>query len=188
MATSILSSLLSSNKLTITEESQNLVVWSEIKTSKVEFMVPTQITDLPQTSTDYYSSAAAMQSVQNDLLNGKVIYPVEVRITCACEDIATVWGIIDLFNDVTKTFTIASKSIIAKYMSVTEITITQNAEMVSAARLDLKFEQAPPYDEYNFNPKQDGDKSTYGVHVQTTSSLTVTVGQLYNKVSQAIGL
>ena len=72
-------------------------------------------------------------------------------------------------------------------MAITEIDIKQTPEMLSAVRVDITFEQAADLIDDGFSPAKDGDKSSFGVSIDTENGLLNDAKSLYNKVSNFIG-
>jgi hypothetical protein len=70
------------------------------------------------------------------------------------------------FYDTTATFQVVSKSIIANSLVINSVDIEQSAEMISAARLSITFEQIQPSEPSNYNPEQPGDATMYGIEIQ----------------------
>jgi len=202
MASSILGAIFGTNPFTITNDDDFLPVnyAKELQIIGVEFLVSSAVTDHP------ISIGANLQAPDTnfvnlfdiDIENGKIIQPTKIRIKCMCSDLTAVERWMLYFIDTRLTFTITSKSIIADNMIMTDLTITQSTNSISASELLFEWEQAGLKKIDKFEPTDATNESTYGVRIQKPEStigdslsfigdeLTSAAKSLYNKVQGII--
>lgn len=182
MANSILSSLLSTSKFKVYNEATGYPIWSKLQVKSVDVDAESSNAEEPLSVMQLSESSVRAQLLIQDIQSSKIIRPSRLRITALCSDISTLESIIALFNDVTSTLSISSKSVITGSMMITRLHISQSSEILSASKITIELEQSKPPAPNNFNPSQASDASTYGVRIQTPPSLTQTASGLYNKV------
>lgn len=179
---SILSSIISPSSLVIYDEQYLTSVFTDLKVNKVIIEALADTSKRPISTTYLQTDSQTLNTLSEDLLSTKVIQPVTVKISAAIESISTTMTLIASFSDVTKTFQITSKQIVATGMSITSIKIKQSPEMLSAIDLEMTFEQAVLPTTSAFSPKSSSNDSTYGFSVSPDSSIDATATTLYNKV------
>jgi hypothetical protein len=96
-------------------------------------------------------------------------------------------NIISTFEDSTVTMSIDSKSIITKNLILTNLNIEQSADMLTAAKVDMTFEQAAPPEGAGYIPEQAADGSVYGIGVQQPPEVSGTFGSLQKTITVALG-
>jgi hypothetical protein len=190
MAGSILSMIASSflGKVAFSakDEKTGNAVWTTIKIKDVEID-----SSSANSSNPIYSGASADQSTVTSLLSSdiqtlKIIQPSKLKIICFCNNNSAVMEIISSFLDTQSTLTIKTKGITANNMSVIDVEIEQNPDMISATRVIIDLEQTlPPTAASTFNPAQSSDAAPYGVSIQTPASAAISPTDLFNKISSA---
>jgi hypothetical protein len=69
-------------------------------------------------------------------------------------------------------------------LALTDVEIEQSAEMISASKITLIFEQAQPSANSGYAPEQSADASVYGVSIQNPPTV-VPLASLVKAVSSA---
>lgn len=173
MPASILSALTSNPGFNATNELTGNVVWTDLGVIDVEIHSSSANTDMPMSNQQENQSGGTYTSILTaDIEAIKIIQPSGLRVTALCANISTLENIIATFLDETSTISINTKSIITSFLVMTELDIEQTAEMISASKIVMTFEQAQPPANSGYAPEQAGDSSVYGVSIQTPPSIT----------------
>lgn len=184
MPNSILSSALSKPQFVATNDVTGQVVWSNLGIVDVEIGSSSANTDFPISNQQEDQGGTIYQSILTaDVESIKIIQPTVLRVTALCSDLSTIESIIQIFSDTSSTLSISTKSIITNFLCLTEVDIMQSAEMLSAAKITMVFEQGQPSEQSGFAPAQSADSSVYGVSVLTLNSAPLSA--LANTISAA---
>lgn len=187
MASSILSLVpgLTKQKFTVKSDTGTQIL-SNIKVVSVEICDESTNADVPIQSVQNADKKTLGSIAVLDLNSSKVISPSILRLTAIAPDQSTVDQLLLAFLQDTILFNITSRSISMKSACISELEITQDANMINASRIEATFEQCIPDSTNGYSPSMSGDASVYGINVQVPSSITSTVSDLYNKVSSVL--
>lgn len=197
MAESIISSLFKASPLKIVNENDGYVYWDKLAVKRVDVVLDTSVTDNPLANKSYTEESLYSDVLDIDVRNGKLIRPAKLKITCLSSDGPTIEGLIAMSYQDTVTFRITTKAIISSSMMMVSLSIEQTAEMTSACKITLEFEQSEKTASAGFDPADLSCRSNYGISIQVPKSvvldgvndmvnnLTDSVSGLYNKVLSA---
>jgi hypothetical protein len=171
MAGSILSTLLGAPSFSVTDESTGAAIWTDLGIVDVEVMLSSENTDQPLSNQQVDDISVWQDILAADVASVKIISPDRLRVTALCADLSTVKSIIAYFNNLTATMSINTKSIITRYLALSECDIEQSGEMISAVRIVMVFEQAQPSESTGYAPAQDADQSVYGISIANPPSV-----------------
>jgi hypothetical protein len=171
MPSTILSTLLGQPLLTITDETTGNAIWTDLGIVDIEVSLSSENTNEPLSNQQISDSSTYESILAADVQSVKIISPSRLRITALCSDLSTVKGIIATFADTSATMSISTKSIVTRYLCMSEVDIDQTAEMISAVRIVMVFEQAQPTESTGFAPEQAADESVYGVTLTNPPSV-----------------
>lgn len=186
MPNQILSSILAKPVFYAKNEGTGYQVWNRFKVAAVEIHSSSANSEHPIT-VDQTTEAVSFETlIEADLKTIKVIQPSSLRVVGLCDDLSTLENIVASFQDLTATFEISTKSIIASNLAFTGLEIEQSAQMLSASRVSMSFEQCQYPQFANYNPEQDGDVSVYGVSVQSPYSTNLSGSSLLAGLSRMV--
>lgn len=185
MAQSILSTLTSKPQFTATNESSGNTLWSNLGIVDVEIGNSSNNSEQPLSNQQVSDSQTYQSILTQDLQSIKIIQPSHLRVTAMCADISTLESVLATFSDLSATISINTKSVITSYLALTSVGIEQTAEMISASKVIMIFEQAQPPANSGFAPEQAADASVYGVSIQNPPSV-VPLATLTNAVKAAV--
>ena len=178
---------LSQSLFTITDADQGISILQNLKIIRVEIDSDSENADVPMQNTGNVDSATLTSISVVDTNTSKIIKPSIMRVQAIAPDQSTIDEMLYAFASTTSLYDIVSRGIVMNSACVTTIEITQGADMISACRVEITFEQAtPPEAAGGFDPSMAPDQSTYGISVQSPTSLTSTVADLYNTVQSNI--
>jgi len=144
------------------------------------------VTDYPLIDNDPKDSETTEKIENTELQALKILTPSKVRVSALIGDLSTLEKIIDTFKNSTVTISITTKSLIVNSLIMTDLKISQSADMLTASKVDMSFEQADKTDNAKFKPEQSGDSSMFGTGVQDPKSISGTLGSLGNTISNAV--
>jgi hypothetical protein len=171
MTASILSTLLGKPTFTVTDEATGAVIWTDLGIVSVEVMLSSENTDQPLSNQQVDDISTWQDILAADIQSVKIISPDRLRVTALCSDLSTVKSIISYFGNLSSTLSINTKSIITRYLVMSECDIEQSGEMISAVRIVMVFEQAQPSESTGYAPQQGADQSGYGVSIANPPSV-----------------
>jgi hypothetical protein len=171
MPGSILSTVLGAPSFKVTDEATNAAIWTDLGIVDVEISNSSENTDQPLSNQQVDSSGTFQSIFSKDVASVKIISPSRLRVTSLCADLSTVKSIIAYFNNLTATMSINTKSIITRYLVLSECDIEQSGEMISAVRVVMVFEQAQPSESTGYAPAQAADQSVYGISIANPPSV-----------------
>lgn len=184
MALTLITANLSRSSFAATNEATSTVLWKGMAVVDVDIDASATVTDYPL-AVDGANDAATTEAVQAlDVQAVKVIQPSKMRVNALVKDLSIIENMIALFNDPTITMSVNSKSIIAEHLVMTDLEIDQSADILSAARVSMAFEQAQIPTGEGFLPEQAADASVYGLSVQNPAqvSLFASFGKTVNSI------
>jgi hypothetical protein len=182
MADTILTAVFSRPQFVATNEATKVEVWRGIAIIEVEISPSAALTDMPMAIDGPKDSQTTSTIREEDIKSAKIVQPTKLRVSAIINGISMLESIITLFNDETVTMSVNTKSIITDHLVMTDLEIQQTPDMMSAARVNMTFEQAQPPVNFGFLPEQPADASIYGFGVQELPKYDF-VGTL-NKVIQ----
>lgn len=186
MANELINALLTNPGLIIKDEKTGLRRWPDLNIISAVIGVSAESTDLPQAANGATNLSLTLDALSRDMAAGKIIHPSTIVVKAIVESPTTVASIITVWQDVQHSLSINSRSIVSTGMAIVSMEIDQTPEATSAIYLNINFQQAiPENNKAGFDPKNEGDESSYGIHVQSEPGILQTVGSLYNKVSAA---
>jgi hypothetical protein len=187
MASSILSSLGSKISFSTTNETTGYPVWANLKIVDVSIEGQSENSDFP-ISLQQYANGTTYLGLQSADMNAiKVLMPTRIIIDGIAPDISTVQSVLSAFGNTQATFTILTKGFLSQQLSVTNVEIDQNAEVLSAALIKITLERTKPAAPSAYAPAQPSDLASIGSVLQTLgSALTSSVTGLYNTVATAL--
>lgn len=171
MPGSILSTLLGKPVFKVTNEATGNTIWPGLSIVDVEVMLASENTDQPLSNQQVDDKSTYQSILSTDIHSVKIIAPSRLRVTALCSDLSIVKSIIAYFSDTSITMSCSTKSIITRYLVMSEVDIEQSYEMISAARIVIVFEQAQPSQPNGYSPEQPADQSVYGVSLQNPPSV-----------------
>lgn len=171
MTQSILSTLLGSPSFSVVDESTGVAIWTDLGIVDVEVILSSENTDQPLSNQQIADSGTYQSILAADVQSVKIISPSRLRVTALCSNLSTVKSIIAYFSNLTATMAISTKSIITRSLIMSETDIEQSAEMISAVRIVMVFEQAQPSESTGYAPQQDADQSVYGISLANPPSV-----------------
>jgi hypothetical protein len=167
MPSSILASLLSQPLFTVTDDTTGATLWSDLGIVDVEVILSSENTDKPLSNQQVDDISTYQSILSTDIQSVKIIAPTKLRVTALCDDLSTVKSIIAYFDNTTATMSCSTKSVITRYLAMSEVDIEQSSEMISASKIVMVFEQAQPSQSTGYAPEQAADQSVYGVTLQS---------------------
>lgn len=186
MANELINALLTNPGLIITDEKTGLRRWPDLNVISAIIGVSAESTDLPQAANGATNLNLTLDALSRDMAAGKIIHPSTIVLKTIVESPTTVASVITVWQDVQHSLTVNSRSIVSQGMVIVGMEVRQTPEATSAIYLDISMQQAIPQSNTSgFDPKNEGDESSYGIHVQAQPGILETVGGLYNKVSAA---
>lgn len=188
MSQTILASILSPRGLRVVDETTGFQIWNSLAVVSVEIESIADNADIPFAVGELGDIAIVNSTTEADLKSGKVLMPTRITISSFVSDATLIASLLSVYQDVTHSLTVTSRSIISKNMVVTNMTIVQEHENTSSNKVEITMEQAAPPGDEPATPLQAADANTYGVTVQEPASLTSTVADLYNKLWPTIGV
>lgn len=198
MANNILSSLFAASPLKIINDLDKYQYWGSIAVKGVDVMLDSSVTDNPISNKSFTEESLYTDLLDVDTRNGKIIRPVRLKISCISDEQGIIESMMGAYANNTSTFTVTSKSIIAESMMVTNLTLTQSSEMISATDIVIEFEQSEPPITDEFDPANPSNRSNFGVRIQAppsvlasdiknlTGTLTSAVDSLYTKITSIL--
>jgi hypothetical protein len=171
MPGTILSSIFGRPSMSITNEATQAALWTALGVVDVEIIIASENSDKPLSNQQISDEKAYQSILSADIGTVKIISPTRLRITALCADLSTIKSIISTFDDPTATMSINTKSVITRFLAMSEVDIEQNADMISASRVVMVFEQSQPVESSGFNPEQAADQSVYGISLATPPSV-----------------
>jgi len=191
MAGSILDTLFKKSPLTIVNDVTGLKSFTDLAIVSVDLMPETTTSESPLYNQDGTATSVYDSGIQIDTKNTKIIRPVKLKIHALSNNPSTVENLMVAFQDARLSFSITSKAIISDAMVMTDMVITQSAEMTAAVDITIELEQAFIPKSNAFAPKGSANASSFGLRIQQPQSLatnainkvTSTVSGLYDKVS-----
>jgi hypothetical protein len=185
MADTILTAAFSRPQFQAKNEATNAVVWQGIAIVDVDIDSQAALTEMPMAIDGPKDSQTTSNILEEDIKVAKIIQPVKLRVTALIKDLSMLEGIITLFNDETVTMSVNTKSIITDHLVMTDLEITQTADMISASKVVMTFEQAQPPAGSGYLPEQAADASVYGFGIQSLPR-TNFIGTLSKAVQDAL--
>jgi len=187
MASSILSSLSSKISFSITNELTGYPVWANLKIVSVNIELQSDNSDYPMALQQYSNGNVYLGFQTADLNALKVLDPDRIVIEGIAPDISTTKSILSAFGNTQATFTVITKGIMSQSLAVTNVEIDQDADILSAALINITLERTMPPGVAGYNPAQPSDSTSIGSALQTLgSALTSSVTGLYNTVASAL--
>jgi|SRR5579864_6391947 len=162
------------------------VLWKGMAVVEVDVTRSAAVTDYPLIDNDPKDSETTEKIENTELQALKILTPSKVRVSALIGDLSTLEKIIDTFKNSTVTISITTKSLIVNSLIMTDLKISQSADMLTASKVDMSFEQADKTDNAKFKPEQSGDSSMFGTGVQDPKSISGTLGSLGNTISNAV--
>ena len=184
MANSILSTLLQKPQFKAVNEKSGSALWSDLAIVAVEIDNSSDNTEKPISNQTIVDNQTVQLIQEQDIQSIRIILPSRLKVTALCSNISTVENVISTFLDDTVTISVTTKSIITSYLVLTDVEIEQSAEMISASKITLIFEQAQPPASSGYAPEQSADSSVYGVSIQNPPTV-VPLASLVKAVSSA---
>jgi hypothetical protein len=134
MASSLLQAIFGARPFKIVSDRFGYPYWTDLKILAVDIMLSAAVVDDPLaieiiTNQD---DDVFVNLLDVDTSNGKIIQPTKLRVKCLCDNLSTVEGLMIGFSDITATYTITSRGVIADSMVMTDITFVQSSERLSA--------------------------------------------------------
>jgi len=185
VANTILTANFSQPQFVATNETLNVRVWEGIAVVNAEVSPSAAVTELPLAIDGPKDSPTTAVIQAADLAACKVIQPVRLRVEAVMSDLSLVEAIIGMLEDDVVMMSVVTKSIITKNLILTEVNVLQSAEMTSAVRVQMSFEQAQPPVGEGYNPEQPADGSMYGAGVQSLSEVQ-SLGSLTKTVASSL--
>lgn len=185
MSNTILTANFSRPQFVATNEVQNTEIWRGLAVVSAEIDPSAAVTEMPIAIDGPKDSNTTIQIQEADLRATKIIQPVRLRVQAVIRDLSVVESIISLLNDDTATLSVNTKSIITRNLLLTDVGIHQSAEMISAVRVAMTFEQAQPPVGEGYNPEQPADASVYGIGFQDLRTVSP-LGSLMKSISDAL--
>lgn len=185
MADTILTARLSKPQFVAKNELNNVTIWQGMAVVDVDVNSPAAVTDFPLVIDGPKDAPTTSQINENDLQAVKIIQPARLRVTAVIADLSMVESIISLFMDPTVTISVTTKSIITDHLVMVDIDLQQSADMVSASKLVMNFEQARAPLSAGFQPEQAADSSMYGVNIKQPEQVSY-AGSLNRIISEAL--
>lgn len=184
MTNSILSTLFSKPSFTISDESTGATIWTDLGIVDVEISLSSENTDQPLSNQQVDDISVWQDILAADVQSVKIISPDRLRVTALCSNLSTLKSIIAYFSNTSATLSINTKSIITRFLAMSECDIEQTGEMISAVRVVMVFEQAQPSISTGFAPEQAADQSVYGISIADPPSV-VPLATLSKAISSA---
>jgi hypothetical protein len=163
------------------------VIWEGLAIVEVEVSPSAGTTDFPLFIDSPKDSPTTEKIQSDDLQAVKIIQPAKLRLSAIVADLSKLENIISVFKDETVTISVNTKSIITKNLILTELNVSQNADMLSATKVDMTFEQVAQPENSGYSPEQAADGSVYGIGVQQPPSITGNFGSLQKTITVALG-
>lgn len=155
------------------DETTSDVLWRGMAVVEVDVGGTAGVTDFPL-AVDGPKDSATTEEIQTlDIQAAKIINPTRLKVSALIKDISIVENIISTFNDPTITLTVNTKSIIVEHLVMVDLEIQQSADMLSAAKVDMNFEQAQLIFGEEYLPEQAADGSVYGLSIQNPASVSM---------------
>ncbi len=190
MADSILTTNFSRPQFTATNENlgsgPKAEIWRGLAVVDVEITPSAAVTDFPLVMDSPKDSSTTEQIQAKDLQAVKILQPSRLKVTALIGDISTLENIISTFKNNSVTVSVDTKSIITKDLVLTEVHVMQNADMLTASKVEMTFEQAQPPLGSGYLPQQSADASVYGTGVQAPPTVPA-LGSLAKSITVALG-
>lgn len=178
IAGQILSTVLAKPVFFAKNEGTNLQVWQGLKVASVEIRNSSANTEHPMIIATSNDAESFSTLIDKDLPTVKIIQPSSLHVNALCDDLSTLENILTDFDDVTATFQISTKSIIATGMVFNTLEIEQSPAMLTASKITMSFEQVELPEFADYNPEQAGDASTYGISIQSPQTVSLSGSSL----------
>ncbi len=178
MPQSILSSYTAKPQFTAINEATGQPLWKGLAIEDIEINEPSANTDSPLFTEQVSDDSTARKFMASEIGTIKIIQPAKLRVKGITNDISILENVIQSFLDTTLTVGITTKSIIVNNLVPVELQIEQTAEMISASRLTIQFEQAIPPQPQTYDPAQPPDQDVYGITVQAPKQVLLTGSSL----------
>lgn len=167
-------------------ELTSATVWDKIGVVRVEIPSEAEATNQPLSNIQYKDDGTYFNLLDSDIQSIKIIRPARMRITALCGDLSTLESVIASQKDRTLTLTIYTKNVIANNLIVTDVSITQTPDRMSATEINIELEQGIAPGSASYSPAQSADASAYGFQVQSPQTATQTVSGLFSKVASKV--
>ncbi|QBQ72353.1 hypothetical protein [Serratia phage vB_SmaM_Hera] len=187
MAQTILASIFSPKGLKVIDEKTGAHIWASMQVTKVQPVDDSETAEIPFAVGRLSDPGTTQKTSDSDILPAKVIKPAMIEITAIVDDILFN-SIINVFNDVTHTLTVTSKSIITNSMCLVGIEADQTPDKLNKTSLVLTLEQVQPPTKASFNPSQSADQSILGTRVQAPESVSDTVSGMVDGIKNRLGI
>lgn len=187
MAQTILASIFSPKGLRVVDEKTGARIWSALSVTKVDPIDDSETAEIPFALGQLSDPGTTQKTTNSDILPSKVIKPAMLEITASADD-TTLSAIISVFNDVTHTLTITSRSIITSSMCLVGIEANQTPDKLNLTSLTLTFEQTQPPSTSVFNPSKSADNSVLGTRVQAPESVSSTISDVVGGIKNRLGI
>jgi hypothetical protein len=188
MPNSILSSVLNTLQFRVYDERNGSQIWKSIGILDVQYDAESANSQKPISNIQFSEGATYDKLQSSDIEDSKIIRPSFIKIIGMVPDITTTEAILSAWNNVFLTFTVMSRSVIAEGMTVTNVTIEQTPEWISADRITIEMEQVALPSFSGYRPKQAADRSPIGLRIQTPTSVADTITTIYNRVKSFTGV
>ncbi len=161
-------------------------IWKGLAVVDVEISPSAAVTDFPLALDTNKDKQTTQEILAKDLEVVKIIQPTKLKVTTVIKELSILENIISTFKNETVTVSITTKSIITKNLVLTEVKVSQTAEMLSASRVEMVFEQAQAPMPSGYVPEQGADASIYGIGVQDPPTVPA-LGSLSKAINVALG-
>lgn len=187
MANSILSSILNASQFRVYDDRNGDQIWKSLAILSVNINSESANSQKPLSNVQFSEGETFFKLQGTDVESSKIIRPSMIKVVGMVPDITTMEAIISAWENVFLTFTVMSRGVIADGMTITNVTVDQSAEYISADRITIEFEQVALPSIDGFNPSQQADKSSVGLRIQTPASVLDTAMSVYNRVTSFVG-
>jgi hypothetical protein len=148
------------------------VIWEGLAVVDVEVSPSAAVTDFPLVLDDPKDYVTTQEIQAKDLEAVRILQPTRIKVIALIKDISILDNIISTFKKDDVTVSINTKSILTKNLVLTEVSVSQSAEMVSASKVEMTFEQAQPPLGSGYVPEQAADASVYGIGTKDPEFVT----------------
>lgn len=184
----LLQTILNPSSLKVVDEQTLVTKWPSIAVISVDILSSAVATDIPLAATSLQVVSVYEEGIISNMQAAKVLMPAAMTVNAVISDQSTMDSVIAGWRNTESTYTITSRSIIAKAMALTTVEIGQTNENLSGVTVTLTFEQTSISDESQFNPRQQADKDSLGIDSKQPEGLTSTVTNLYNNIKSKLGI
>lgn len=183
LASSVLTSFFGKPAATFINDKTNQIIWKKVQIISVDIDGESANTIYPASELVITEDSVYRELVNINVQPIKILRPSRVRLTMMCPNLSSIEEVVNSFADTTLTLMISTKSLTILSMCITEVTVEQVPEKLSATLVQVTMEQSEALQTIVYSPSQSGDFSVMGIKIQIPPVVSQTVQGLYSKVT-----